>query len=65
VGRKDTHLSLLVQEKYYSHKVADDRQVDKQVPHEVVITKTILGVEPRSNGVEDAKQHHNPLNSND
>ena len=54
LGEAEQSASFLVQKKDYSHKVADNRQVDKQVPHEVVISKTLLGVENSSQGVEDA-----------
>ena len=32
--------------------MADDRQIYQQVPHEVMITKSLFGVEPRTDGVE-------------
>ena len=54
LGEAEQSASFLVQEKDNSHKVANNCQVNKQVPHEVVISKTLLGVEHRPQSIEDA-----------
>ena len=54
LGEAEQSASFLVQEKDNAHKVAHHRQVDKQVPHEVVIAKTLLGIENGTKCVEDA-----------
>lgn len=46
-------LQILIEEKYNTDKMAYDSQIYQQVPHEVVISKTLLGIEPRTYGVED------------
>ena len=45
---------LLIEIKDYSYGVAEHCEVDEQVPYEVVVSKALLGVEPSTDGVEDA-----------
>lgn len=45
---------VLIEEKYNSYKVADDRKVYQQVPYQMVVTKSLFGVEPCAQRVEDA-----------
>lgn len=44
----------LVQKKDNAHKVAENSDIDQQMPHEVVISKPLLCVEYCANGVADA-----------
>ena len=54
LGEAEQSASFLVQEKDNAHKVADNRQVDQQMPHEVVVLKALFGIEPGTKGVEDS-----------
>ena len=56
LGEAEQSASFLVQEKDNAHKVAHNRQVDEQMPHEVVIAKTLLGVERSADGIADASR---------
>ena len=40
--------------KDYSDEVAEHREVDEQMPHQVVVAKTLLGVDGCAEGVEDS-----------
>lgn len=44
----------LVKEENNARKVAEYRQIYQQVPHEVVISKSLLGIDGCADGVEDA-----------
>ena len=46
-------LFLCIEEKYYRGEVAADSQVDHQMPDKVVVFKSLFGVEPCTDGVED------------
>ena len=51
---KDIFPTILVEIKDYSYGVAEHCKVDEQMPHKVVITKTLLCIDSCTDGVEDA-----------
>jgi hypothetical protein len=46
-------LSLFIQKKYYRDKVATDRDVDHQMPHQMVVFEPLFCVKPSTDCVED------------
>ena len=46
--------NLCIEKKDYRYEVAQDRYIYHKVPDEVVVLKSLFGIEPRADSVEDS-----------
>ena len=46
--------NLCIEKKDYRYEVAQDRYIYHKVPDEVVVLKSLFGIEPRTDSVEDS-----------